>query len=417
MPPRPGARAMRLSYGPRHTLARECGMTTSHSGRARCFPRHSVRHWQVCFSSVDHFDPRKRNMGRMVSVVVVSRPLVSRRSTTSPCARRERAPLWQQRTTDRSRCRPLATAVGRADGFDESEDDKEGDVETLALSILPEQFRERGKSLMSLLFNARAPKYAWRTLSALILGGEVMVRILQGKIHYRNTLDQLNVVGPKSLGVCLLTSAFVGMVFTIQFIREFAKLGLTKSVGGVLALALGRELTPVVTCIIIAGRVGSAFAAELGSQQVSEQTDSLRVLGSDPVDYLITPRVLASMIAAPVLNLLCFTMGMAASVFLAEAVYGVSANVILDSASRAIESWDIIVSMIKAWVCVPCSARSETSFPVANVFPSQCIARLSSRTGLEPSSQWSAAVGVSPPRVVPRASARARRARWSSASS
>jgi ABC transport permease subunit len=241
---------------------------------------------------------------------------------------------------------------GGKGGKDKGEAEEEGDVETLALSILPERFRERGRSAMALLFNARAPKYAWRTLSALILGGEVMVRILQGKIHYRNTLDQLNVVGPKSLGVCLLTSAFVGMVFTIQFIREFAKLGLTKSVGGVLALALGRELTPVVTCIIIAGRVGSAFAAELGSQQVSEQTDSLRVLGSDPVDYLITPRVLASMIAAPVLNLLCFTMGMAASVFLAEAVYGVSANVILDSASRAIESWDIIVSMIKAWVCV-----------------------------------------------------------------
>lgn len=284
-----------------------------------------------------------------------------------------RAPLeQQQRTADPSRFRSFrsfAAAVGRAGGADgksegdrgdrggkggkdKGEAEEEGDVETLALSILPERFRERGRSAMALLFNARAPKYAWRTLSALILGGEVMVRILQGKIHYRNTLDQLNVVGPKSLGVCLLTSAFVGMVFTIQFIREFAKLGLTKSVGGVLALALGRELTPVVTCIIIAGRVGSAFAAELGSQQVSEQTDSLRVLGSDPVDYLITPRVLASMIAAPVLNLLCFTMGMAASVFLAEAVYGVSANVILDSASRAIESWDIIVSMIKAWMCV-----------------------------------------------------------------
>ena len=249
---------------------------------------------------------------------------------------------------------------------------KRGMSSTLTLSILPEQFRERGKSLMAWLFNARAPKYAWRTLSALILGGEVMVRILQGKIHYRNTLDQLNVVGPKSLGVCLLTSAFVGMVFTIQFIREFAKLGLTKSVGGVLALALGRELTPVVTCIIIAGRVGSAFAAELGSQQVSEQTDSLRVLGSDPVDYLITPRVLASMIAAPVLNLLCFTMGMAASVFLAEAVYGVSANVILDSASRAIESWDIIVSMIKAWVCVPWPSSSWGVFPLLPPFLTVC---------------------------------------------
>ena len=211
-------------------------------------------------------------------------------------------------------------------------------------------FGEVSRKIMEMISEAKPPKYAWRTLAALVLGGEVMVRILQGKVHWKNTQDQLNLVGPKSLGVCLLTSAFVGMVFTIQFIREFAKLGLTKSVGGVLALALSRELTPVVTCIILAGRVGSAFAAELGTMQVSEQTDSLRVLGSDPVDYLITPRVLSCMVAGPILNLLCFTMGLAASVFLAEAVYGVSANVILDSASRAISSWDIITSMIKCWV-------------------------------------------------------------------
>lgn len=220
----------------------------------------------------------------------------------------------------------------------------------LASSLLPEAWHAKAKEIMEYLFSAKPPKYAWRTLAALVLGGEVMVRILQGKVHWKNMQDQLNLVGPKSLGVCLLTSAFVGMVFTIQFIREFAKLGLTKSVGGVLALALARELTPVVTCIILAGRVGSAFAAELGTMQVSEQTDSLRVLGSDPVDYLITPRVLACMVAGPILNLLCFTMGMAASVFLADAVYGVSANVILDSASRAIAPWDIITSMIKCWV-------------------------------------------------------------------
>lgn len=177
-----------------------------------------------------------------------------------------------------------------------------------------------------------------------------MVRILQGKIHWKNTIEQLNMVGPKSLGVCLLTAAFVGMVFTIQFIREFAKLGLTKSVGGVLALALARELTPVVTSIIIAGRVGSAFAAELGTMQVSEQTDSLRVLGSDPVDYLITPRVVACMIAGPILSVLCFCMGMGASVLLADTVYDVPCNVILDSAMRAISSWDIVTSMIKCWV-------------------------------------------------------------------
>lgn len=69
-------------------------------------------------------------------------------------------------------------------------------------------------------------------------------------------------VGPRSLGVALLTAAFVGMVFTIQFIREFSRLGLTRSVGGVLALALMRELTPVVTMIIVAGRLGLAVPRE-----------------------------------------------------------------------------------------------------------------------------------------------------------
>ena len=78
-----------------------------------------------------------------------------------------------------------------------------------------------------------------------------------GMVHRRNTLEQLKLVGPRSLGVALLTASFVGMVFTIQFVREFAKLGLTRSVGGVLALALSRELTPVVTCIILAGELGS----------------------------------------------------------------------------------------------------------------------------------------------------------------
>lgn len=183
-----------------------------------------------------------------------------------------------------------------------------------------------------------------------MLAGQSLWRISRGRIHWKNTLDQLRLVGPRSLGVALLTSAFVGMVFTIQFVREFARMGLTRSVGGVLGLALSRELTPVVTAIIMAGRVGSAFAAELGTMAVSEQTDSLRVLGTDPTDYLVVPRVLACMVAGPVLNLLCFTMGMAASTLLAEAVYDVTANVILDSAARAVMPWDVATSCIKSWV-------------------------------------------------------------------
>ncbi|ESW12748.2 hypothetical protein PHAVU_008G142801 [Phaseolus vulgaris] len=200
------------------------------------------------------------------------------------------------------------------------------------------------------LSNWSPPRYLWRGLSVLILTGQVIVKTLKGKIHWRNTLQQLERVGPRSVGVCLLTSAFVGMAFTIQFVREFTRLGLNRSVGGVLALAFSRELSPVVTAIVVAGRIGSAFAAELGTMQVSEQTDTLRVLGSDPVDYLVTPRVIATCIALPLLTLLCFTLGMASSALLADGVYGVSINIILDSAQRALRSWDIISAMIKSQV-------------------------------------------------------------------
>lgn len=194
------------------------------------------------------------------------------------------------------------------------------------------------------------PGYLWRGLSVFVLAGQVMIRTLKGKVHWRNTLQQLERVGPRSVGVCLLTSAFVGMAFTIQFVREFTRLGLNRSVGGVLALAFSRELSPVVTSIVVAGRIGSAYAAELGTMQVSEQTDTLRVLGTDPVDYLITPRVIASCVALPILTLMCFTLGMAASALLADAVYGVSINIILDSAWRALRPWDIISAMIKSQV-------------------------------------------------------------------
>ncbi|MCO5578603.1 hypothetical protein L7F22_032447 [Adiantum nelumboides] len=142
---------------------------------------------------------------------------------------------------------------------------------------------EETMALARSLFGSWAPpRYLWRAVATLIIAGQVVLRILQGRVHLRNTLQQLESVGPHSLGVCLLTGSFVGMAFTIQFVREFARLGLTRAVGGVLSLALSRELSPVVTAIIVAGRVGSAFAAELGTMQVSEQTDTLRVLRTAP---------------------------------------------------------------------------------------------------------------------------------------
>ncbi|CAM0903462.1 unnamed protein product [Alopecurus aequalis] len=201
-----------------------------------------------------------------------------------------------------------------------------------------------------LFSNWTPPRAIWRGLSALLLAGQVFHRVLTGRVHRRNLLAQLRRVGPGSAGVSLLTAAFVGMAFTIQFVREFTRLGLHRSVGGVLALALARELTPVVTAVVAAGRVGSAFAAELGTMQVSEQTDTLRVLGAQPIDYLVVPRVLACVLALPVLTLISFALGLASSAFLADAVFGVSTSIILESARRALQPWDLISSLIKSQV-------------------------------------------------------------------
>eukprot|EP00793_Prasinoderma_coloniale_P001419 PRCOL_00005194-RA len=212
-----------------------------------------------------------------------------------------------------------------------------------------------------------APKVVWRAAGILLMAGQVVRRVVCGKVHWRNTREQVGLVGPRTMGVAMLTASFVGMVFTIQFVREFAKLGLTKTVGGVLALAFCRELSPVITAIILAGRVGSAFAAELGTMQVSEQTDTLRVLNSDPVDYLVTPRVLSCMVCLPILTLLAFIVGLAASTLLADAVYSIPPNVILDSARSALVKFDLVQMTIKASVfgaivsIISCGCGATTS--------------------------------------------------------
>ena len=116
------------------------------------------------------------------------------------------------------------------------------------------------------------PKFMWRTLYTMLLLGLVLKRVFwQRKLNMQQTLQQIARVGPDTLGVSMLTSAFVGMVFTIQFCQEFTKVGLSRVIGGLLGLAFARELTPVICAIVLAGRVGSAIAAELGTMQAGRR--------------------------------------------------------------------------------------------------------------------------------------------------
>lgn len=186
--------------------------------------------------------------------------------------------------------------------------------------------------------------------AALLLGGQVLVHLLRGKFHRRNTVLQMSMVGPESLFVAMLTAVFVGMVFTIQVAREFISFGLVSTVGGVLALALTRELGPVLTAVILTGRVCSAFAAEIGTMRVTEQIDALQMLSTDPVDYLVVPRVLACCIMLPVLTLFSLIGGIWGGMMVAGSLYSIPTRVFLDSVQSFLNLWDIWSALLKAMV-------------------------------------------------------------------
>jgi phospholipid/cholesterol/gamma-HCH transport system permease protein len=191
---------------------------------------------------------------------------------------------------------------------------------------------------------------AWlqRLLAAIFLAGQVVVHLLKAKIHRRNTIEQMAVVGPDSLAIALITAAFVGMVFTIQVAREFLNFGAGQAVGGVLALALTRELAPVLTAVVIAGRVGSAFAAEIGTMRVTEQIDALYVLRTDPLDYLVIPRVVACALMLPLLTIISLVTGMIGGLIIANTIYDISQPVFIDSVYRFVQLWDLCSALIKA---------------------------------------------------------------------
>lgn len=178
----------------------------------------------------------------------------------------------------------------------------------------------------------------------------MIVHLLKGKIHRRNTLEQMVVVGPDSLLIVLVTAAFMGMVFTIQVAREFIRFGASSAIGGVLSLSLAREIAPLISSIVLAGRVGSGFAAEIGTMQVTEQIDALQVLKTDPIDYLVIPRVVACCVMLPILSILAFGTGMVGGLLIANGLFGIAQRIFINSARDFLTVWDLVSGMIKAGV-------------------------------------------------------------------
>jgi phospholipid/cholesterol/gamma-HCH transport system permease protein len=190
-----------------------------------------------------------------------------------------------------------------------------------------------------------------KLIQTFFLFGQVIVHILiKRRLHWRNGLAQMSVVGTESLIITLITASFVGGVFTIQVAKEFINFGAQQAIGGVLAIALTRELAPTLTAVIIAGRVGSAFAAEIGTMQVTEQIDALYMLRTDPIDYLVTPRFMACVLMLPLLTILSLITGMTGGLLISDTLYGIPQTLFLDSVRNFLKTWDVITALIKAGV-------------------------------------------------------------------
>jgi len=200
--------------------------------------------------------------------------------------------------------------------------------------------------------SARDSQNKWyeRLLMTLFLAGQVFFRILKGKLCRRNLIEQMATVGFGSLNSVLLIAFFAGMIFTIQSARELIRFGAIYAVGGAFAVAFCRELAPVLTAAIVAGQIGSAFAAEIGEMQVTEQIDALYMLRTNPIDYLVLPRVVACCIMLPVLTVFALVVGIVGGVFVAANFYDVPYRVFLDSVREFLQLGDLFSVVVKAFI-------------------------------------------------------------------
>ena len=161
-------------------------------------------------------------------------------------------------------------------------------------------------------------------------------------------LAQMSHLGVDSLMIVSLTLLFTGVVFTLQTAHEFIRFGAQSTVGGVVAIAIGRELGPVLVGVVCAGRVGAAITAEISTMKVTEQIDALKVMAVSPVNYLIVPRMIACMIAVPILTVFGDIIGVAGGWLVATQYSGISSYVYMNSIKMFAHLYDLTGGMIKA---------------------------------------------------------------------
>lgn len=183
----------------------------------------------------------------------------------------------------------------------------------------------------------------------VLLALETFASIFSQKIRWRLFLAQMVEIGLRSQSVVVITGAFTGAVFAAQTFFQFNKLGMGSAVGAVVSVAICRELGPVLTALMVTGRVGASMSAEIGTMKVTEQIDALRALAVHPVDYLVVPRALAMMVSMPLLVAECIGVGIAAGYFVAIGLLEVNGTYYMANMVRWTQMRDIVMALSKAF--------------------------------------------------------------------
>jgi phospholipid/cholesterol/gamma-HCH transport system permease protein len=163
----------------------------------------------------------------------------------------------------------------------------------------------------------------------------------------QSTLQQLESLGVRSMGIVTVTSIFIGMVMTIQFAFGLRRFGGLEYIPRVVVLSFCRELAPTLTAVIVGGRIGSGMAAEVGAMNVTEQVDAIRALGADPAKKLVLPRVLAAIIVMPILSVYALALGVAGAVFICSVQFDIAPRFFINSSLESVRIPDFIVGVAK----------------------------------------------------------------------
>jgi phospholipid/cholesterol/gamma-HCH transport system permease protein len=200
-----------------------------------------------------------------------------------------------------------------------------------------------------------------------MLAGDVFRSALRPRFPWLEVMRQMDAIGARSSTIVLITALFTGMVLALQTGIALARFGAKPYVGAVVGLSLARELGPVLTALMVGGRVGAGITAEIGSMQVTEQVDAIRSMGADPVQKLVLPRVLAATLALPMLTILADVLGVLGGLVLAWTQFGIDPNFYLQTIFNTVGVDDLFSGILKTFVfgwliaMVGCSTALETT--------------------------------------------------------